>query len=43
MYHHGLERVSVEGLEPGATAQAETLLRQFGTLVRSPTSHRGAG
>lgn len=43
VYHHGLERVSVEGLEPGAKGQAEAALRQFGSVIRSPGNHRGAG
>ena len=43
VYHHGLERVSVEGLEPGATVQAETALRGFSSAIRSPRSHSGAG
>ena len=43
VYHHGLERVSIEGLEPVAKAKAETSLREFTSVIRAPTSHRGPG
>lgn len=43
VFHHGLDNVRVEGLEPGARQRAEEALRGFGTAIRGPTSHNGFG
>lgn len=41
VFHHGLENVRVEGLEPGGRQRAEEALRGFATAIRSPKSHSG--